>query len=71
MNGMLHDVNGATLSTMRLACLGTTATACAAVLLPLFGYGEPVGLPTLAALLGAGIGGKAVQRTTEEKGRQS
>ena len=70
MNTILHDVNGQ-LSTMRLACLGTTATACAAVLLPLVGYGEPVGIDTLAVLLGAGIGGKAVQRRTEEQGRQS
>ena len=69
MNGLLHDPHGQ-VSTMRLACLGTTATACAAVLLPLFGYGEPVEFTTLAMLLGGGIGGKAIQRAQEEKGRK-
>ena len=64
MNGLLHDHRGQ-VSTMRVACLGTTATACAAVILPLFGYGEQVDFATLAALLGAGIGGKAVQRRSE------
>ena len=64
MTSLLHDHRGS-VSTMRLACLALTATACASVLLPIFGYGDPVDVPTLAVLLGAGIGGKAIQRRTE------
>ena len=41
-------------STVRVACLACALTACAAVLLPMVGYGRAPALMTLTALLGAG-----------------
>ena len=48
-----------------MACLACAGIACAAVLLPLFGHGEPVSLGTL---LGGGLGGKVRQAGIEGKG---
>lgn len=64
---LLRDHQGKP-STVRVACLACTLTACAAVLLPSFGYGEMPDLMALTALLGAGFGGKVwqagIERTT-------
>ena len=63
---LLHDHQGKP-STVRVACLACTLTACAAVLLPSFGYGEMPALGTLTALLGGGFGGKVWQAGIEQR----
>ena len=63
---MLCD-HGGKPSTVRVACLACALTACAAVLLPMVGYGEPPALGTLTALLGAGFGGKVWQAGIEQR----
>lgn len=65
---LLHDHQGKP-STARVACLSCVLTACAAVLLPLAGYGETPALGTLTALLGAGFGGKVWQAGIERTQR--
>lgn len=64
---LLRDHKGKP-STVRVACLACTLTACAAVLLPMAGHGETPELGTLMALLGAGFGSKVwqagIERTT-------
>ena len=70
MSGLLKDIHGQP-STVRVVCLVCVLTACASVILPLFGYGETPDTLALASLLGAGVGAKVVQRHTEERGRHS
>ena len=54
-------------STMRVAALACALTACAAVLLPMFGHGQTPDLGTLGALLGAGFGAKVWQAGIEHR----
>ena len=64
MRQLLQDHRGKP-STVRAACLACALTACAAVLLPMVGYGDTPALGTLMALLGAGFGGKVWQAGIE------
>ena len=66
MNGLLHDTNGQT-STTRVAALGCTATACAAVVSWSFLGGPQPDMLMLATLLGGGLGAKVIQRGVETK----
>lgn len=61
---LLRDHHGKP-STVRVACLACTLTACAAVLLPLLGYGQQPDFSTLAVLLGGGQGAKIWQSGIE------
>ena len=63
---LLRDHQGKA-STVRVACLACSLTACASVLLPMVGYGETPALGTLTALLGAGFGGKVWQAGIEQR----
>ena len=64
---LLRDHSGKP-STVRVGCLACTLTACAAVLLPMAGYGETPDLGTLTALLGVGFGAKVWQAGIERTG---
>ena len=66
MRSVLHDHQGKP-STVRLACLACALTACAAVLLPMIGYGETPDLGVLMALLGTAFGGKVWQAGIEQR----
>ena len=64
MMPLLRDHRGKP-STMRLASLACAVTACAAVLLPMLGHGQPPDLGTLGVLLGSGFGAKVWQADIE------
>ena len=69
MMPLLRDHRGKP-STMRLASLACAVTACAAVLLPMFGHGQTPDLGTLGELLGAGFGAKVWQAGIEHRTHQ-
>lgn len=64
----VHDHRGKPSAT-RLAALACALTACASVLLPMFGHGETPDLGTLGALLGGGFGAKVWQARIEHGNR--
>ena len=66
MMPLLRDHRGKP-STMRLASLACAVTACASMLLPMFGHGQTPDLGTLGALLGAGFAGKVWQAGIEHQ----
>ena len=65
---VIHDINGQP-SAVRVGFLLAVGVVCAAVLLPMFGYGESPEFLEVAAILGPAFAAKVYQRGVEERGR--